>query len=99
MLSIEATNGPAPGSWAAIARDAVILLEAADTADARELARQAIYDLGTHLDELVAATNPTEPKPVTRMVCPKCGYDWPTKTEQPKLCPQCNKRLWATYKH
>ena len=68
MLRIDATNGPAPSSWAAIAIDAVILLEAADTAEARELARQAIYDLGTHLDELVADTNPTEQKPVTRMV-------------------------------
>jgi DNA-directed RNA polymerase subunit RPC12/RpoP len=26
--------------------------------------------------------------------CPKCGYEWQTRTERPVECPNCKKRLW-----
>jgi rubrerythrin len=25
--------------------------------------------------------------------CSKCGYQWPTRTAQPKRCPRCGKWL------
>ena len=31
--------------------------------------------------------------PVVKMLCDKCGYQWEPRTEQPKECPQCKRRL------
>lgn len=25
--------------------------------------------------------------------CPYCGYEWVTRVEQPKACPQCKHRI------
>lgn len=30
---------------------------------------------------------------VAKMLCGKCGYAWEPRTEQPKECPQCKRRL------
>lgn len=27
------------------------------------------------------------------MTCPKCGYQWRPRTENPKECPRCKRRL------
>lgn len=29
-----------------------------------------------------------------KYTCPKCGYEWLPRTENPVECPNCKKRLW-----
>lgn len=31
---------------------------------------------------------------IGKMKCPKCGYIWRLRTENPKSCPYCKYRLW-----
>ena len=28
------------------------------------------------------------------MKCNKCGYEWESRVENPKECPECKTRLW-----
>jgi hypothetical protein len=30
------------------------------------------------------------------MVCPKCGYEWMERVENPKACPECKARITVT---
>jgi predicted Zn-ribbon and HTH transcriptional regulator len=30
---------------------------------------------------------------MTKQHCPKCGYAWESRVEEPKSCPRCKTRL------